>query len=334
MSKWTRNSFQRAGGPVNEDIRISLDFWDHHKTIRLKKRLGYEGIEALTRLWFYAAAYRPNGHLTNMDNEDIAIAAHWNGDPDAFVNVLSDPKYPWLDKNGDHFYLHNWHKRNGYACFSKERSDQARMAAEIRWKKRHKLQKDNTGSNADENANGIESAMPDDANSNPPIPTPTPAPNPIPTPYGIAKKILTEINRIGKEKGIITKPLRITTHIKARLNDGYSPEDLLQAWKNCSEDSWFVETGKITDLEFIFRKSKIDAHINRGKTLRGKKQDQHEPKSHPDTEYTKEELCVIDECARWLLTKDWPVKKINTEIDTALKKGVKPGELKGWFERK
>lgn len=135
---------------MNEDIRISLDFWDHHKTIRLKKKIGYEGIEALTRLWFYAAKFRPRGHLTNMDNEDIAVAAHWNGDTQEFMNALTDSKHPWLDWYDDHYYIHNWHKRNPYASYSEKRSEIAKKAAEKRWNKKHnKKQKDNAVSNAD-----------------------------------------------------------------------------------------------------------------------------------------------------------------------------------------
>lgn len=92
----------------------------------------------------------------------------------------------------------------------------------------------------------------------------------------ISRKILAEINRIGKEKGIISTPLRTTTHIVARLNAGYSEEKLLQAWINCSEDPWFLETGKITDLEFIYRKSKIDAHINKKKAPMAKEKKQYD----------------------------------------------------------
>lgn len=179
---------------MNEDIRISLDFWDHHKTIRLKKRLGYEGIEALTRLWFYAAKYRPDGHLTNMNNEDIAIAAHWNGDPDKFVAALADPKYPWLDKNKGCFCLHNWQKRNGYACFSERRSAKSRYAAEQKWLKYNRIML----SACPEDATGIPNAFT-------PSPSPSPSPNPNPSPntdIGVSKDTpcRTENDSTGNDK--------------------------------------------------------------------------------------------------------------------------------------
>lgn len=78
----------------------------------------------------------------------------------------------------------------------------------------------------------------------------------------IAQKILNEINRLGKEKGIIKKTLKQTTHIISRLNDGYSEEDLLCAVINVFNNGWHIQSGKAIDLEYVFRKSKIDAHIN------------------------------------------------------------------------
>lgn len=78
----------------------------------------------------------------------------------------------------------------------------------------------------------------------------------------ISKEILLEINRVGKEKGIISKELKQDTHILARLREGYSKDDLLKAATNLLNDSWHVQNRKCVDLEYVFRKSKIDAHIN------------------------------------------------------------------------
>lgn len=77
-----------------------------------------------------------------------------------------------------------------------------------------------------------------------------------------SQKILSEINRIGTEKGIITKNFKQDTHILARLREGYTEEDLLLAVNNVFSDDWHIETRKAVDLEYVFRKSKIDSHIN------------------------------------------------------------------------
>ena len=60
---------------MNVDIRPSVTFFDHPKTIRLIERLGLEGAWALLRLWVFTAQYRPDGRLNDLDEEDIAIAA-------------------------------------------------------------------------------------------------------------------------------------------------------------------------------------------------------------------------------------------------------------------
>lgn len=330
---------------MDKDIRLSVSFWDHHKTIRLKKCLGYEGIEALQRLWLYAREHRPDGHLINMDNDDIAIAAHWAGETDNLIKIFADPKYPWLDKNGDHYYLHNWHKRNAYASFSEKRSEQARKAAEIRWNKRYKNQDNNAKSNAHE----CSKQCSENANSNAPSPTPYP----VPTPYSkkknykkkksekkskvVAERVLSEINTIAKNKGLIKRNFTQITHILARINDGKCSEnDLINAFRNVSEDKWYLESGKAIDLEYIYRKSLIDKHINMGKEDKSYKNDKSDKndKTINKQGFTKKELKEIDDCRVFLLKKDWNVQKINKEVNDALSKNVKPSELIEYFVSK
>lgn len=171
---------------MNEDIRVSLDFWDHHKTVRLKMKLGYEGIEALQRLWFYTAKFRPDGHLTNMDEIDISIACKWKGEVKDLMETLTDKKYPWLDWRDDHYHLHNWEKRNGYAIHAEARAEKARRAANTRWEKRNKVkenQKDNAKCIVEHDAKNAISNAPSPA----PAPIPSPSPNPTPPPLGKSK---------------------------------------------------------------------------------------------------------------------------------------------------
>ena len=59
------------------DIRLSVDFFQHPKTIKLERRLGIEGVKALLSLWMWDAQNRPDGVLSGMDPEDIEIAAGW-----------------------------------------------------------------------------------------------------------------------------------------------------------------------------------------------------------------------------------------------------------------
>jgi hypothetical protein len=74
--------------------------------------------------------------------------------------------------------------------------------------------------------------------------------------------VLREINKLLKGKNLIKKSLTRDKEIKARLNDKFSKEDLILAFKNCLNNQWHLESGKITDLEYIFRKSKFENHLN------------------------------------------------------------------------
>jgi hypothetical protein len=150
---------------MNKDIRLSIGFLDHHKTVKLERRLGWPGVRSLLRLWFYAAENRPEGILTGMSAEDVEIAARWDGKDGDLIPVLID--LLWMDKEGDTYRLHNWSKRNGYVIHSKEREDKARRAAEARWGKRT-------------DAQGVLQALPGASFSNAPSPSPNPSPNPNP----------------------------------------------------------------------------------------------------------------------------------------------------------
>ena len=58
-----------------DDARISTAFPQHPKTVKLKRRLGYEGCWALLCFWLWVADNRPAGDLSGLSAEDIEIAA-------------------------------------------------------------------------------------------------------------------------------------------------------------------------------------------------------------------------------------------------------------------
>ena len=154
-----------------KDIRLSLGFFDHPKTVRLRRTLGNDGVIALLNLWMFAAQYKPDGILTSMDGDDIEIAARWNGMQTALLTALL--KHGLLDANeaSKTYTLHDWNDHQGFVVHSKERSEQAKRAAETRW---------NQHNHADSIADGMQTAMLVDARSNAPSPIPTPTPNPSP----------------------------------------------------------------------------------------------------------------------------------------------------------
>lgn len=154
---------------MNKDIRLSVGFLDHPKTIKLERRLGWPGIRSLIRLWLWAAENRPAGILEGLEGEDIEIVCQWRGKPGHLIATLVEMR--WLDREADGFSLHNWAKHNGYVIHSPQREEKARRAAQARWGKKN---------DAPSICSPMLVALPDASSSNAPSPYPFPDPSPSP----------------------------------------------------------------------------------------------------------------------------------------------------------
>ena len=116
-----------GGNTMNTDFRISVKFYSDLRTAQLKKRLGCEGIAALTFLWCWAATYKPTGILSDMTEEQIEIAAKWDGEEGKLVPTLLELQ--WLEKSVDGTYsLYKWAEENSWAANAENRSDKARLS--------------------------------------------------------------------------------------------------------------------------------------------------------------------------------------------------------------
>lgn len=153
---------------MNRDIRLVIGYFDHPKTIKLKRILGLEAVESHIRLLMFAAQYKPSGIFAEMTADDIEIAGNWTGQPGALVEQLLAVRL--LEKDGETFHLHDWKDHNGYAAHAQERKEQARKASEARWHKRFPSES-SAHCNAHSNADSI-------AECNPPSPSPSPVPLP------------------------------------------------------------------------------------------------------------------------------------------------------------
>ena len=122
---------------MNADIRISVGFPNHPKTVKLDRRLGFQGIRSLLALWTWAAQNRPDGNLGGangrstvvqrpLDEEDIEIAAQWPGEPGLFVATLVT--LGWLDRTERGYLLHEWEQHNPWVAAATNRSDKARFS--------------------------------------------------------------------------------------------------------------------------------------------------------------------------------------------------------------
>ena len=125
---------------MNTDIRLSISFINHRKRKKLKRLLGAEGVLALIDLWLQTALNNPDGILRGMDEEDIALEAGWEGDPQEFVEALI--KCGFLDQLEDGTYkIHDWEEHQPWAAGAKERSERARRAAKAKWERMNEEEK-------------------------------------------------------------------------------------------------------------------------------------------------------------------------------------------------
>lgn len=110
---------------MNTDIRLSVGFWQHHKTRKTAKRLGLEGVRSLQILWLWTALNRPDGNLYGMDWEDIELTADWQGEERAFFDFCLGL---WIDETPKGYVIHDWKDHNSWASEADERSDKARFS--------------------------------------------------------------------------------------------------------------------------------------------------------------------------------------------------------------
>ena len=179
---------------MNSDIRISVNFVQHPKTKKTIRKYGHAAIVSIIALWGFAAQRRPEGNLTGMDADEIAIAACWDGDEQEFFDMCVEMK--WIDVHEDgEIHLHGWKEAQGYVINAPARAERSRRAAQARWEKREKKELEQiSGDNAACNANGMLDACLTHANGMPGAmlncescnaPFPAPSPSPSPSHYGV-----------------------------------------------------------------------------------------------------------------------------------------------------
>lgn len=121
-----------------DDYRIAVGFFDHPKTVMLKRRLGNDGVVSFIRLWEFCAknTAHTNGSLGGMTDEAIAIAGHWDGDPTDFCDALRGVGY--LDGKPKQHKIHEWRKHQPWVFGHRARSAQAKKAAYVKHHKKKK----------------------------------------------------------------------------------------------------------------------------------------------------------------------------------------------------
>jgi hypothetical protein len=118
---------------MNHDFHLAIGYFEHPKIQKLERRLGEAGVLSHIRLLRFTAQNRPDGSLADMDDEDIALAAGWRGEPNDFVATLAALRL--LDGDAGIYAVHDWHEHNLWASEAPRRKEAARIAAQARWAK-------------------------------------------------------------------------------------------------------------------------------------------------------------------------------------------------------
>lgn len=92
-------------------MKLEDSVYSHYKIEFLAEELGIESVYALghmTALWVYALNNRPDGDLDGWGDKEIAFAAKWKGDPAKFVQSCMNVGLLDVDRK-----LHNFLRRAG-----------------------------------------------------------------------------------------------------------------------------------------------------------------------------------------------------------------------------
>jgi hypothetical protein len=174
---------------MNHDVRIAVGLRNHHKTKKLHRRLGADGVLALVWLLLWAGQNRPDGDLTGMSDEDIELAVDWSGGEGALVSALQEVRF--LDGEPGARRIHDWTDHNPWAAGAEARSEKSRWAALCKQRGRAEAARlmpeyaKRIGAASQVDASGTPDALPESANGtrladsgSAPSPSPLPSPSP------------------------------------------------------------------------------------------------------------------------------------------------------------
>lgn len=92
----------------------------HPKTKRAARALGVSlptMVGHLQFLWWWALHYAPDGDVTQWENADLADAALWEGDPNLFVEAITNCNSAggagFLEETAGRLVLHHWNEQGG-----------------------------------------------------------------------------------------------------------------------------------------------------------------------------------------------------------------------------
>lgn len=108
-------------------VKLSLGFYSHRKTARLRSEIGDDAFWIPPRLWAYAARNQPDGDMSGYSAQELAFLLGCEKHATSILEALL--RAGFLDADGK---IHDWEEHNGY---HKTYSERAKKAAEVRWLK-------------------------------------------------------------------------------------------------------------------------------------------------------------------------------------------------------
>lgn len=136
-------------------LNLSLDFFDHPKTLRLVGALGSGAESCLLRLWCYTGKFHfQDGVLQGYDDLTIENICRWHGEKGALVRVLVAVKF--LDTISGGFSVHDWKTHASHFLYYHQKSIKMNK---LRWKHRSSSKESNKDSVKDSTVDSQGSAV-------------------------------------------------------------------------------------------------------------------------------------------------------------------------------
>ena len=113
----------------------------HKKLKKLKRLLKIKtpaAVGHVVMLWLWAIDNAQDGCLAGLDDEDIAEAAEWQGDPEKFVEALVGAGFVDWDVNGDASVLHDWDEYTGGLMDAQSEAKKKHQERQKRYRERQK----------------------------------------------------------------------------------------------------------------------------------------------------------------------------------------------------
>jgi hypothetical protein len=152
-------------------IESHQELADHPKTKRAARALGVSlptVIGHLHLLWYWALDYAQTGDLSQFDSADIADAAKWEGDAEAFVTALAEcgpgDQPGFLESLDGKLVLHDWMDYAGKLIEQRE---------EDRTRKREAREKKRKGGGSRKGVRRTSGGQPPDGGKTADVPNPT-----------------------------------------------------------------------------------------------------------------------------------------------------------------